>query len=140
MMGSWMGSDFTNDDLVKEFTLLDDYTYEFVRPQDAQPQLLYIALTPKEGIPVVWGKIVAAVQKENYLPVWDRYYDEKGKLMRIIDFKDIKRLGGRLIPSVMEVIPQNKEGQKTMMRYLQAEFDIKLPDEIFSLRNLQSGQ
>lgn len=140
MMGSWMGSDFTNDDLVKEFTLLDDYTYEFVRPQDAQPQLLYIALTPKEGIPVVWGKIVAAVQKENYLPVWDRYYDEKGKLMRIIDFKDNKRLGGRLIPSVMEVIPQNKEGQKTMMRYLQAEFDIKLPDEIFSLRNLQSGQ
>jgi len=138
MMSSWMGSDFTNDDLVKEFTLLDDYTYEFVRPQDAQSQLLYIALTPKEGLPVVWGKIVAAVQKEGYLPVWDRYYDEKGKLMRIIDFKDIKQIGDRLIPSVMEVIPQNKEGQKTVLRYLQAEFDIKLPDETFSLRNLQS--
>jgi outer membrane lipoprotein-sorting protein len=138
MMSSWMGSDFTNDDLVKEFTLLDDYTYEFVYPQDAKADLLYIALTPKEGVPVVWGKIVAAVQKENYLPLWDRYYDEKGNLMRIIEFKDVKRLGGRLIPAVMELLPQNKEGQKTVLRYLQAEFDTKLPEDTFSLRNLQS--
>jgi outer membrane lipoprotein-sorting protein len=138
MMSSWMGSDFTNDDLVKEFTLLDDYTYEFVQPQDAQPQLLYIALMPKEGLPVVWGKIIAAVQKDSYLPIWDRYYDDKGKLMRIIDFSEVKKLGGRLIPTVMEVMPQNKMGQKTVLRYLQAEFDTGIPEETFSLRNLQS--
>jgi outer membrane lipoprotein-sorting protein len=137
MMSSWMGSDFTNDDLVKEFTLLDDYSYEFVKPQDARPELLYVEFTPKEGIPVVWGNIVAAVQREDYLPVWDRYYDDKGNLMRIIDFKDIKRLGGRRIPSVMEVVPQNKKDQKTVLRYLQAEFNVKLSDETFSLRNLQ---
>ena len=138
MMSSWMGSDFTNDDLVKEFTLVDDYRYQFIRPQDAQPDMLYIELNPKEGLPVVWGKIIAAVKKESYLPVWDRYYDEKDRLMRIIDFKEVKRLGGRLIPTVMEVIPQEKEGQKTVLRYLRAEFDIRLPKDIFSLRNLQS--
>jgi outer membrane lipoprotein-sorting protein len=138
MMSSWMGSDFTNDDLVKEYTMLDDYHYAFIHPQDAQPDLLYIALTPKEGIPVVWGKIIVAARKENYIPVWDRYYDDKDRLMRIIDFKDVRRLGGRLIPCIMEVIPQEKEGQKTVLRYLQAEFDVRLPDEIFSLRNLHS--
>ena len=140
MMGSWMGSDFTNDDLVKEFTLLDDYRYEFTHPEDAQPELLYIDLIPKEGLAVVWGKIVAAVRKDNYLPEWDRYYDEKGGLMRVINFRDIKRLGGRLIPSVMEVIPQDKKDQKTVLRYLNAEFNITVPKDTFSLRNLRTKE
>ena len=138
MMGSWMGSDFTNDDLVKEFTLLDDYTYRFIRPQDAKPDLLYIEFKPKENLPIVWAKIVAAVEKERLLPVWNRYYDDSGHLMRIIDYKDVKRLGGRLIPSVMELIPQDKEGQKTVLRYLDAEFNIPQANDIFSLRNLRS--
>jgi outer membrane lipoprotein-sorting protein len=138
MMSSWMGSDFTNDDLVKEFTLADDYTYEFTEVEDADPDLLYIALTPKEGLPVVWGKIVAAVRKENYLPEWDRYYDEKGRLMRVILFSEVRRFGGRLIPSVMEVIPQDKKDQKTVLRYLKAEFNIPIEESVFSLRNLHS--
>jgi outer membrane lipoprotein-sorting protein len=140
MMSSWMGSDFTNDDLVKEYTMLDDYEYEFIHPQDAQPDLLYISMKPKEGIPVVWAKIIVAVKKENYLPLWDRYYDEKDRLMRIVNFKDVKRMGGRMIPSVMEVLPQDKKDQKTVLRYLKAEFDGTLPGEIFSLRNLQSNK
>lgn len=138
MMSSWMGSDFTNDDLVKEFTLLDDYRYEFTHPEDENPELLYITLTPREGLPVVWGKIVAAVRKDSYLPEWDRYYDEKGRLMRVINFKDVKEFSGRLIPSVMEVIPQDKPDQKTVLRYTRAKFDIPVPEEIFSLRNLRS--
>ena len=139
MMGSWMGSDFTNDDLVKKFTLLDDYRYEFAHPEDAKPDLLYVALIPKEGLPVVWGKIVAAVRKDDYLPEWDRYYDEKGRLMRVISFREVKRLGGRLIPSVMEVVPQDKKDQKTVLRYLNAQFNIPLPEDVFSLRNLRSS-
>jgi outer membrane lipoprotein-sorting protein len=140
MMSSWMGSDFTNDDLVKEFTLLDDYRYEFVKPQDAQPDMLYVEFIPKEGLPIVWGKIIAAIKKESCIPVWDRYYDEKSRLMRVIDFKDVSKLGGRLIPTVMEVIPQDKKAQKTVLRYLHAEFDVKLPDGLFTLRNLQSNR
>ncbi len=140
MMSSWMGSDFTNDDLVREFTLVDDYTYEFVRPEDAEAEMLYIAFIPREDLPVVWGKIVAAVKKENYLPEWDRYYDEKGKLMRIIRFSEVKEFDGRLIPSVMEVIPQDKKDQKTILRYLKAEFNLDIPDDIFSLRNLRSKE
>ncbi len=138
MMSSWMGSDFTNDDLVKEFTLVDDYSHKFIRPQDADPDLLYIESRPNEDLPIVWGKIVGAVTKNSYLPVWNRYYDEKDKLMRIIDYSEVKRLGGRLIPSVMELIPQDKDGQKTVLRYLSAEFNIRHPEEIFSLRNLRS--
>ncbi len=139
MMSSWMGSDFTNDDLVKEFTLLDDFTYRFAAPAEAEPDRLYVAMTPREGLPIVWGKILAAIGKDDLIPVWDKYFNEKGQLVRTIHFRDVKRFGSRLIPSVMEVTPQNKEGQKTILRYLKAEFNFHLSAQIFSLRNLQSG-
>ena len=137
MMGSWMGSDFTNDDLVRESSLLNDYTYQFVTPEDASPDHLYLQLIPKEDSPIVWGKIVAAVQSDDYIPVWQHFYDEKGKLMRIMNFKDLKAFGDKITPSVIEIIPKNKEGHKTVVRWLNATFDSDIDDKIFTRRNLQ---
>jgi outer membrane lipoprotein-sorting protein len=139
MMSSWMGSDFTNDDLVNEFSLLEDYSYKLITPGDAEPGMLYIESIPREDLPIVWGKIVSAVRVQDYIPIWEKYYDEKGALMRAINFSDVKQFGERTIPAVMELIPQNKEGHKTVIRYLRLEFDRPLHDDIFTLRNLRSG-
>lgn len=137
MMGSWMGSDFTNDDLVRESSMLNDYTYQFVTPEDASPDHLYLQLIPKEDSPIVWGKIVAAVRSDDYIPVWQHFYDEKGKLMRVMNFKDLKTFGDKIAPSVIEIIPENKEGHKTVVRWLNATFDSDIDDKIFTRRNLQ---
>ena len=137
MMGSWMGSDFTNDDLVRESSMLNDYTYQFVKPEDASPDHLYVQLVPKEDSPIVWGKIVAAVRSDDYIPVWQRFYDEKGTLMRVMNFKEIKTFGDKIVPSLIEMIPQNKEGHKTVVRWLNATFDSEVDDKIFTRRNLQ---
>ena len=137
MMGSWMGSDFTNDDLVKEASMLEDYTYQLVIPEDARADLLYVQLIPKEDSPIVWGKIVAAVRASDYIPVWHKFYDEKDKLMRVLNYKDIKQFDSRHIPSVMEMLPQNKDGHKTIVRFLTAEFDRPIDGKIFTLRNLR---
>ena len=137
MMGSWMGSDFTNDDLVRESSMLNDYTYQYVTPEDASAGHLYVELVPREDSPIVWGKIVGAVRSDDYLPVWQRFYDEKGNLMRIMNFKEIKTFGDKTAPSVMEIIPQNKEGHKTIVRWMNAEYDSEIDDKIFTRRNLQ---
>lgn len=137
MMGSWMGSDFTNDDLVKDSSMLDDYTYKIITPEDASPDLIYVQLIPREDSSIVWGKIIAAVQYTDYIPVWQHFYDEKGKLMRILNYKDIKTFGSKTIPSVMEMIPQNKEGNKTVVRWIDGKFDTDINDSIFTRRNLQ---
>lgn len=137
MMGSWMGSDFTNDDLVRESSLIDDYTYKVITPDNASPDLIYIELIPKEDSPIVWGKVISAVRSSDYLPVWQHYYDEKEKLMRVLNYKEIKSFGSKTIPSVMEMIPQNKEGNKTVVRFLNAKYDTKVDDNIFTRRNLQ---
>lgn len=135
MMGSWMGSDFTNDDLVKETTFLDDHTAKQL--ESTEKDIIVIELKPKESAASVWGKIIAKVRKSDYLPVSQDYYDEKGVKTRTITFSNIKEMGGRIIPSVMEIIPLNKKGNSTKITYLSGKFNEKLDSDTFSLRNLQ---
>jgi len=137
MSGSWMGSDFTNDDLVRETSWLDDYEYKFIQPDYAEEGFLYIEYIPKEDVPTVWTKVVEAVRESDYLPAWSKFYDEKGELIRTMNLKNIQEMGGKKIPTIMELIPEDEEGNKTTMEYIEAKFSIPLDDDIFSLRNLR---
>ncbi len=139
MMSSWLGSDFTNDDLVKEFTFLESYEFEMTTPDSPEKGLLYVKCIPKEGLPIVWGSVVLAVREDDSMPVWEKYYDEQGRLARDLVFKDVRAFGRRRIPSSLELTPRTKEGHRTVLRYIEAEFDIPLSPDIFTLRNLQRG-
>jgi outer membrane lipoprotein-sorting protein len=140
MMSSWMGSDFTNDDLVKEFSLFKDFSYQWIPSPPGSEDTIFIRCIPRPDLPVVWGSIETAVRKKDHIPVWQKYYDEKGKLMRTLSYSEVRRFGDRTIPATMEMIPQNKEGHKTVIRYLEIEFDRKIGDEVFSLRNLRASE
>jgi outer membrane lipoprotein-sorting protein len=140
MMSSWMGSDFTNDDLVKEFSLFEDFSYELARVEEGREDLIYVNCIPREDLPVVWGNIVIAATREDYIPIWQKYYDEEGRLMRVLNYSDVKTFGGRTIPATMEMIPTAKEGHKTVIRYLKLKFDSKVDEEIFSLRSLRAAE
>ena len=137
MMSSWMGSDFTNDDLVKESSMINDYHCSLIIPENANPDYYYIKLIPKKDIPIVWARIELIVRKNDYIPVEESYFDEKGRRMRVMEFSDIRNFSGREIPSVLVMKPLNKPGKKTVIRYLDLKFDIKLKEDTFSLRNLQ---
>jgi len=138
MMSSWMGSDFTNDDLVKEYRLADDFTSRLIQPEKAEPGVIYIESRPKEGLPIIWDKTIAAIRESDLIPLSQDFFDERGTLVRSLRFAEVKKFGTRSVPSVMEMIPRTKEGYKTVVRYDKLAFDVPLSDEIFSLRNLQS--
>ena len=135
MMGSWMGSDFTNDDLVKQTTLTDEYTLTL----EETDELYTIILVPKTATVTVWGKIDYVVNKQYMVPVAQNFYDDNGKLVRKLVFTDLKDFSGRMIPSRLEMIPMNREGHKTIIIYEELQFDPPDVDEsIFTLRNLRS--
>ncbi len=138
MMSSWMGSDFTNNDLVSEFTLLEDYNFELIHPDTAQSGYLYIEAIPKEGKPIVWGKQTITVREEDYIPVRQEYYDESGNLMRVLIYQNIAEFDARKIPAEMIMIPKTREGNRTIIRYLEADFNIDIGGDVFSLRNLRA--
>lgn len=140
MMSSWMGSDFTNDDLVKEYTFVNDFTFHLITPPEAEQGILYLECRPKPGVPIVWDRIVIALEEAGTLPVWQKFYDEKGRVSRIMNYSQVKTYGRRTVPSVMEMIPQTKQGYKTVLRYKDVQFDQPLADDLFSLRALQSGK
>jgi outer membrane lipoprotein-sorting protein len=137
MMGSWMGSDFTNDDLVKESSMLEDYTHRLFHPENEEADKYYVELIPKIETPTVWGKIEITIQKSDYIPVSQVYYDEKGRKMRVMTYSDVRQLGSRKLPAVMEIVPLNKKGRKTVIKYRDIIFDEKFDKGVFTLRNLQ---
>lgn len=138
MMSSWMGSDFNNDDLVKEFSLYEDYTYDLLKPGDGRDSLIYINCIPREDLPVVWGNVVIAARRSDNIPVWQKYYDENDELIRELRYSNVKTFDGRTLPATMTMIPHTEEGHRTILRYLELEFNISLADDIFTQRNLRS--
>ncbi len=138
MMQSWMGSDFTNDDLVKESSIVRDYTHTLegdttINERDAWK----IVLIPHEDAAVVWGKIEAYISKEDYLQLLFRYYDEDDFLVNTMVLSDIKEIGGRVLPTRLEVIPAENLNQKTEIIYKSIDFDIDLNANFFSIQNMK---
>lgn len=132
-----MGSDFTNDDLVREVSLLEDYTASFTKDEQPPKGYLWITLKPKKQTVSIWGEIRLLVDKESYIPKEQIYFDEHGKKVRILTLKDIKKMGGKTIPTLLEMTPLHKNGHKTVVQYIWIEFDKPLDPGIFSQRNLQ---
>ncbi|MEO9964249.1 MAG: outer membrane lipoprotein-sorting protein [Reichenbachiella sp.] len=138
MMQSWMGSDFTNDDLIKESSIVEDYTHSIVGDSLIMGRAVYkIELIPKPDTPVVWGKIYSWIDKQEYIELRSELYDEDGYLVNEVIFLEIKPLGGRLLPSVMEYIPADKEGHKTVIKYHEVNYDAQHDVNFFSLQNMK---
>jgi outer membrane lipoprotein-sorting protein len=137
MMANWMGSHFTNDDLVKESRMSEDYDAEVTFEGDRDGIALYdIVLHPKADAPVVWGRIEITVIQDTLIPTRSLYYDEDGNLSRTMFFKDVRTLGGRLVPAVMELVPEDKPGEKTVVTYDSLELGLGLKADFFSRSTL----
>ncbi len=138
MMQSWMGSDFTNDDLVKQSSIVVDYTHTLIGEEDVRGQLCYlIELIPLPDAPVVWGKIKSWVTKEGF-NIWKtEYYDEDGYLQNTENAYDIKQMGDRAIPTKIEMIPVDEPGKKTILEIKDIEYNIDMDDSFFSKQNMK---
>ncbi|MGD9328210.1 MAG: outer membrane lipoprotein-sorting protein [Cyclobacteriaceae bacterium] len=137
MMQSWMGSDFTNDDLVRESSIVIDYEHNYLGEEDIDGVSCWkLELNPKPEAPVVWGKIIAWIDKEyNQLKV--EYYDEDEYLVNIMNQSNIRKMDDREIPTHLEMIPADEEGKKTVINILSATFDDPIPENFFSQQNMQ---
>lgn len=138
MLGSWMGTDFTNDDLVKESSLRKDFAARIDR-RSASPAGWWLTLEAKPGIVGRWARIELLVGDDD-LPIEERHFDRKGRLARTMTFDEVKALGGRRLPVHMTLVPEGEAGKKTEMRYLEARFDVALPEDVFSLARLERSR
>ncbi len=135
---SWMGSDFTNDDMVKQSSVVNDYTHQLEKTEKIREFDCYkIILIPKESAAVVWGKVIVWISKNDFIEVKTEFYDEDGNLVNTFNSYDMKQYGSRKLPSRMEVIPADKPNQKTVMTILSNDFDKPIDDSFFSQQNMK---
>ena len=132
MMQNWMGTDFTNDDLVQRSSITDDYTNTIIGEETIDDlDCWIIQLIPKEDAPVVWGKLIMWIDKKDYMQLKTQFFDEDDDMVNVMNSKIIKNFGGKKLPSVIEFVPLEKEGNKTIVERLIWKFDIDINERFF---------
>lgn len=138
MMQNWMGTDMTNDDMVKQSSIVVDYFHEILGTEEIEGLTCWkLQLTPKEDAAVVWGKIIIWIDKIDYMQMKIEFYDEDDFIVNKLLAFNPKQFGKRKLPSKIEYIPVDEEGKKTVIEYLKWEFDIDVPESYFTSRYMK---
>ena len=138
MAQSWMGSDFTNDDLVRDTDLIEDFEHELLRTEEYNGYESYvIEMIPKPDTPIVWGKVLMWISVDDYIQLRIENYDQRDQLANTMELSDIQEFGHRKIPTQITVTPAGKENEQTILTYQNLEFDIDIDEGFFSRANMQ---
>jgi len=138
MLAAWMGSDFTNDDLVREASVVDDYEHKLLGEEKLGTYAAYkIESIPKPDKGIVWGKIISYISKESYLNLKSEYYDEDSLLVKIFNGSQPKTFDGHRILTRWEMRPQDKPGNSTILEYINVKYNIDLGVTFFSEQNMK---
>lgn len=129
MLQKWMGSDITNDDMVKQSSIVEDYEPKIIKREES---IVTMELTPKENAPVVWGKIVLNIDTATYTSQKDIFYDEEGKEVRYFIYKNVKKVGSYYIPTYWRVQSSDIEERYTEIVIEEVEYDTKISDDYFT--------
>jgi outer membrane lipoprotein-sorting protein len=138
MSQGWMGSDYTNDDILKESSIVNDYTHEIVGEETIDGRSCYkIKMVAHEEAAVIWGYQLRWIDKKDFLFLKAELYDEDGYLIRTEIGSDIKTMDGRLIPTKLVLIPEEEEGHQTIVEIKEIEFNTEIDDKFFSQQNMK---
>ena len=138
MSQGWMGSDYTNDDILKESSVVEDYTHKIIGEEEIEGRLCYkIELLAKDEAAVIWGKQIRWIAKDDFLFLKSELYDEDEYLIRTELGSNIKMMDGRLIPTRLELIPAEEEGYKTIIVFETIAFNKAIDDGFFSQQNMK---
>lgn len=141
MSQGWMGSDFSNDDLLKESSIVNDYTHKIIGSETVAGLDCYkIELIPKEDAAIVWGKLIQWISKKDYLQLKTLYYDEDGYLIKTETASKVKLMSGREIPTYFVLEPADEPGNKTIVEMINVKYDINVKESFFTQQNMKKGK
>ncbi|MFI5137083.1 MAG: outer membrane lipoprotein-sorting protein [Sphingobacteriales bacterium] len=141
MAQSWMGTDFTNDDLVKASSRIDDYTHKIVGDTVIEGRKCWkIEMIPLPAAAVVWSKINMFIDRKDYLELRLEFFDEDNKLVNVMQGSGIRTIGGRVMPIKLEMIPVQKKGQETIITYNSATFNQPISVDFFTTQNMRKAK
>lgn len=138
MSQSWMGSDFNNDDLVRESSMITDYTHTLLGRETIRgKECFVIESIPNDDAPVVWGKLKSYITTDNYLQWKVEFYDEDDLVVQTMEGFNPRQFDGRTLPSKMRMTPADVDGEFTEMTYESLEFGVDFQNNFFTVQNMR---
>ncbi|SFX48049.1 outer membrane lipoprotein-sorting protein [Marinospirillum alkaliphilum] len=138
MSQAWMGSDFSNDDLVRDASVIDDYHHRLLREEPVDGRIAWVVeLIPKPDTAIVWGRVLMWIDQQTHVQLRIENHDQDGQLASTLVFSDIGELGGRLLPRRMQMTPADRPDQHTLLEYQAADFNPELDERFFTRQNMQ---
>lgn len=139
MSQGWMGSDYTNDDILRESSVINDYTHSLEGEEEIDGRLCYkIKLLAKEDAEVLWSNQIWWVDKKEFIVLKAQLYDEDGYLVRTERGMELKTMDGRFLPTLIELVPAENPGNKTILKINEMKFNINLDESFFSQQNMKT--
>lgn len=139
MSQGWMGSDYTNDDLLRESSVVTDYTHSLKGEEVIDGVPCYrIEMEAREESDVLWSRQVWWIEKKEFIVLKAELYDEDGFLVRTEKATNLKMMDGRLLPSHIELLPAEHPGNKTIMEIKEMKFNIPIQESFFSQQNMKT--
>ncbi|RPB42664.1 outer membrane lipoprotein-sorting protein [Vibrio diabolicus] len=136
---SWMGSDFTNDDLINQSSIVVDYQHQLLQSETFDGDKVWVIdALAKPDAPVVWSKVRLWISQTSFLQRKVEFYDEFDELVNVLTTYDVKTLGGRDVATRMEMQPIDKPGNKTVLITHEAQFDFDIDDDFFSQQQMKA--
>jgi outer membrane lipoprotein-sorting protein len=138
MSQGWMGSDYSNDDILKESSIVNDYIHEITGEESIGDRMCYkIKMTAKKEASIVWGKQVRWIDKKDLLFLKAELYDEDGSLVRTETASNIVKMDQRTIPSRIELIPAEEPENRTLVEIKEIKFNLPVEESFFSQQNMK---
>ena len=138
MSQSWMGSDFSNDDLSKTDSMIKDYIHTIEGTETHEGKKVYLIKSmPKPEAPVIWGMQKLKI-REDRIFLAQEFYDEDLKLVKALTTLQIQMLGGKLFPKVWKMQKADVKDKYTVLEYKELIFDRDLPDRLFTVSSLKT--
>ena len=138
MLDDFLGSDFSNDDFVKLSYFPRDYESKILGEEKIDSIKTYhLELIPKPDAPVTYGKLELWLRKSDSAPVRWNFYNEKMEHIRTLHYSEFKAFGKKEVPTVWKMENLKDKDRKTTITILNAEYDIAVPEELFSRKNLE---
>lgn len=138
MSQGWMGSDYTNDDMVNEGAIVNKFTHKLLRKEKIDKQECYVIESiPNKESDIIWGKKITWISKGTYLPLKSESYDEEMYLVKTETASAIKKMGGKMIPTIYTIIPEDEPGQKTILKIISIEFNKEIKESFFTQQNMK---
>jgi len=126
------GTDFTYDD-IGTLKYSDDYNPKLV---ETTAEHYVLELTPKEGKSKDYGKLKIWVREDIFYPVKTEFYDKAGKLWKVMERKNIEKIGSYWVSKEAEM-KDLKDEHSTKMILSEIKLDSNLSDDLFTERSLE---